>query len=445
MKIKLFVTTLFFLVGAMNIVYGQTPGTLDTTFGPFNTGIISFAPPAIGTPNPPNHFGSVIQADGKIVTLLGENDNTNIIQNVLVRLNQNGTVDVTFGNNGYVYLTMGGTGAGRFSSIGKQIVAGEERFVVAGGVPCGRKTCVRVERYTNSGSSDLNFGTGGATIFSADGATEMAIQPLDQKIVMAHNSGVVMRLMANGVLDTGFGVSGIAKSITSMSIFGLMTLPSGRILVCGRVPAGTYNNFAVARLNNNGSLDDGRRNDSTPNDSFGNAGIAAVDFNGRNEEAYSITTDVYGKIVVSGQAQIGGDAIQNFDAVVVRFLESGQIDPSFGLQGKVSLDIGQGQDLFKDVSIQSDGKIVVTGEGRFPGQNADVLTARYYPNGLLDTTFGNGGLVMQDIYGAYDSGGAILLQLDPGCGGCPKIVVLGNGTVYMPNVIGKAFGVRYWL
>ncbi len=94
----------------------------------------------------------------------------------------------------------------------------------------------------------------------------------------------------------------------------------------------------------------------------------------------------------SGKLRWGGSAVSNYNAILVRYSANGQIDTSFGTGGKVWLDIGGAQDIFKSVALQSNGKIAVTGEGRFAGQTADILMARYNIDGTIDTSFGSGRL-----------------------------------------------------
>lgn len=404
-------------------IFAQTAGALDTSFGPSMNGEIFLdAPETVGLPN---HYVSLLQADGKIVSLLGDNDDSDAVRNLLVRLNADGTVDGSFGSAGYVYLTMGGNG--KAFTLGKQMIGGEERFVVAGVGPCGQRNCLRAERYTSAGALDPTFGTNGVTLVATDTAQAMAIQPADQKILFTNTGGTVVRLNANGTADSSFGTGGVLR-VAGMGILGVGT-QGDRILVCGWAAKGKSNDFAVARLNSNGSLDDGGRSDSTRGDSFGTAGKATVDFDRYNEVAYSISTDATGRLVVTGQAQFGGSAWQNYNAVIVRFSASGQLDTSFGTLGKVILDIGGLQDLFTSGAIQSDGKIVVAGEGRFAGHKADFLVARYNPDGSVDPSFGNGGFIMKDFYSAYEQAQSVLLQSEPGCAPCEKIVVAGSASL----------------
>ena len=362
------------------------------------------------------------------------------IQSLLARLNADGTLDDSFGTGGYAYIPWAGAGT-YGTELTKQVVNDEELFVVAGSAPCGNRSCLRVERFTNTGDADTTFGTAGSTSVSVEYPRAVTVQPIDQKIVIVNGVGEVVRLLASGIADSSFGSGGVSR-VSGLGFLGVTVTSTGRILACGRTTSGRLD-FAVVRLNSNGSLDNGGTNDSTPGDWFGVGGKALTDFNGYTEEAYSVITDSLDRVIASGQAQMGGSANSNFNAVLVRYLANGQLDTSFGIGGKTWLDIGNRQDLFTTLALQSDGKIVATGEGRYydTAFAADMLTARYNEDGTIDTTFGGSGWVMLDGVGFYDQARSLLMQPDPTCEGCEKIVVTGGaGTA---NTTTQAMVVRY--
>src|SRR4051794_4940841 len=72
-----------------------------------------------------------------------------------------------------------------------------------------------------------------------------------------------------------------------------------------------------------------------------------------------------------------------------RLLSAGDLDPSFGGDGTVTMDVpGSQSDLAVAVAVQSDGKVVVAAVS---AEHPAVL--RYLPDGSLDTSFGTGGVV----------------------------------------------------
>jgi uncharacterized delta-60 repeat protein len=88
------VLTLLFIAASTDIF--AAPGDLDTTFG--NGGKVVSNLPDINTPR---QVG--IQPDGKIVALgWSRNSSGNLLGTYLVRYNQNGTLDASFGRDGEV-------------------------------------------------------------------------------------------------------------------------------------------------------------------------------------------------------------------------------------------------------------------------------------------------------------------------------------------------------
>src|SRR6185436_17432864 len=109
-------------------------------------------------------------------------------------------------------------------------------------------------------------------------------------------------------------------------------------------------------------------------------GKVATDFlNSSGDYANSVALQSDGKIVVAG----GSDG--NF--ALARYNSDGGLDSTFGADGKVTTDFGAGSSG-NLVTIQSDGKIVVTGTS-----NDNFAIARYNSNGNLDSTFGTFGIV----------------------------------------------------
>jgi uncharacterized delta-60 repeat protein len=92
----------------------------------------------------------------------------------------------------------------------------------------------------------------------------------------------------------------------------------------------------------------------------------------------------------------------------VRAQTPGALDTSFGGVGYLTTAVSasNGDDRARAVVIQPDNKIVVAGTCA-----NDFCLVRYLPDGSLDTTFGTGGRVIQNIDG-IDSARAMTLQPD---------------------------------
>jgi uncharacterized delta-60 repeat protein len=247
---------------------------------------------------------------------------------------------------------------------------------------------------------DLSFGGGDgkATLegFGGD-RSAMALQA-DGKIVMVGGSFsdfILARFNTDGSPDNDFGVGG-GKVVTDMGggnrleeATAVAIQPDGRIVVAGytavphtppapRLPE----TFAIARYNSNGSLDT----------SFGTGGRVSGGVNGR---AFAIAIQPDGKIVLAGDFTFDSTSGSDFsDFTVARFNADGSLDLSFGItaSGQVATDIGLHANSARNIVLQPNGAIVVSGKP--VGSSADVLhtdMARYDRNGNLDASFGVGG------------------------------------------------------
>ena len=102
----------------------------------------------------------------------------------------------------------------------------------------------------------------------------------------------------------------------------------------------------------------------------------------------------------------------------------GDLDPSFGSNGKVRTVLGGGTDAAANFAFQSDNKMVVVGSTRrFPGgvDFSEIALVRYLPDGTRDLTFGGGtGKVITGIPNAGCEAAAVGVQADG------KIVVAGS-------------------
>ncbi|MGH7136725.1 MAG: hypothetical protein ACREHD_13365, partial [Pirellulales bacterium] len=296
------------------------------------------------------------------------------------RLLAAGDIDTTFGNTGVVTTSFGSAS----SEVVALAVQPDGKIVAAGEIPGQGYAIVR---YDTDGSIDSNFGSGGTVIInSAGSAWHVAIQP-DGKILLAGDTNdgtvnaLVVRLTTAGALDTTFGTNG--ETTVHVGGDGASALDSsGNILVAGDV--GTA--FDVARLTPNGALDA----------TFGNGGIASlpVQPNG-NSGVVDVAVQSDGKIVLGGIAGAPGTT-PGFAAV--RFNSDGTPDTTFGNAG-IAQTIVRGEDYATTAVLQPDGKIVVAGssDDTLNGVSYNVAMARFNSDGSLDTTFGNGGQVLDQF------------------------------------------------
>lgn len=307
-----------------------------------------------------------------------------------------GSLDATFGSGGKKTVNFGGTDAPNVV-----LVQSNGRIVVAGGGAPASSFCVVRLRAAN-GTLDPTFGSGGKVVidFGSDdeAAYGGALQP-DGKIVLAGDTRLkpaVVRLKANGALDTTFATAG--RKTFSWGAIGRITAvviaPNGKILLGGfSGPEG--GNIQVARLTATGKLDT----------TFGTGGIAGIDFGG-DDFGEAIARQADGRIVVAGRSSVAG-------AVVARLRATGVLDPDFGSGGRVTLP---GGGSLSTVLVQPDRKIVVAGNA---SGSAMMTVTRLLPNGALDPTFDGDGTAVIDFGSLADLAAGAALQADG------KIVVAG--------------------
>ncbi|MDQ6766152.1 MAG: dockerin type I domain-containing protein [Verrucomicrobiota bacterium] len=90
----------------------------------------------------------------------------------------------------------------------------------------------------------------------------------------------------------------------------------------------------------------------------------------------------------------------------------GDLDPTFGVGGKVVTDFNNSSDTLSRMAVQPDGKIVAIGSTRASTGSNKYALARYNPDGTLDNTFGTGGKVTTVIANVLENANAILLLPD---------------------------------
>lgn len=286
-----------------------------------------------------------------------------------------------------------------------------------------------VRRFLANGQPDESFsGDGQVTVAPPDWIESLIVDDVavqaDGKIVLAGRNVfdrfgaatdfLLLRLTAAGELDTSFGLGGfVVTDVGAGPDYAnkVLVQRDGKIVAVGQVRTGGHYEFAAARFNPNGSLD----NDADGDGGFSGDGRLSIPFEGA-AEAYDAAQQLDGKLIVAGWALIGGDT----DFALVRLETDGTLDDTsdgdegFSGDGKLTTGFG-GEERAYAVAVQPDGRIVAAGSR--PGSGPDVsFVARYLANGGLDGTFGSGGKLTVPVDILVD----VALQLDG------KIVLLGH-------------------
>lgn len=300
-------------------------------------------------------------------------------------------LDLSFGSGGKVSTTVGGGGEGQAVVIqptGAIVTAGSRN-------PTGLASDFALTRHDAAGKLDPSFGNGGITVTDLGGADDeafdaaslpdngiVAVGRTDARGVQKTDFGVV-RYLPDGTLNQNFGNGGIVTT----PFFGkgaaanaVAVQPDGKIVVAGFAIAanGVDEDFAVARYNPDGSLDD----------NFGAHGVSTTDLGTENDDATGMAIQSDGKIVLAGNAAE--------DVGLVRLLPNGSLDPTFGNLGKSVTKIGFGADV-NGVALDSGGGILIAGSTVGAKLNQDFLLAGFRADGTLNLGFGKFGFVTTDF------------------------------------------------
>jgi uncharacterized delta-60 repeat protein len=151
---------------------------------------------------------------------------------------------------------------------------------------------------------------------------------------------------------------------------------------------------------------------------FGNQGKVVTDFFGNFDILNGLALQPDGKIIAAGTAALPNNSN---DFALARYNSNGALDPTFGSGGKVTTGFPVASSSIQDIVIQPDGKILAAG-----GADSNFALARYNSNGSLDATFGAGGRVTTTI---PDAGSFTDIAVQPD----GKIVAAGTVTNFQNN------------
>jgi uncharacterized delta-60 repeat protein len=349
--------------------------------------------------------------------------------------------DVTTAPGRVVFATDGGVvhdnvdaGGGGFPVL----LPGGSVLIVGGTADPGSTPRIAITKLTSTGAIDSSWGSGGVletpvrlnllqVLRQADG--EMLLVGTDQ-IGGAPGAGPpplkVVRLRADGAVDTGFAQGGTATAPVGIGCGACTTAalaPGGAIVLVGATGSYPTNpspttvpdlHWSVVRLTAAGAVDA----------SFGTSGVATIP--GVRASGFNVAVLPGGGIVTEGQTAGSGFSNDGVSVILARLTPSGAMDPAFGGGAPVRTPIYSGFPFL----VRSDGSIVIAGSE--PGLTQPPFTpgrrlvAAYTPSGALDESFGTRGVAdigpfdVQHLEPAKDAGIAVVATpwqtLVPGTG-----------------------------
>jgi uncharacterized delta-60 repeat protein len=339
-------------------------GDLDTSFG------------FVGDTHGAN--GSVrsmtVKSDGKILIGGRFTAYDSVSRTLVAQLNTDGSLDPSFNVD---------AGMNPFQTVIKSIVVQQDGRILLGGSFTSslngvqRRALIRVNP---NGSVDTTFNTGNVGFANATSVDAIVIQP-DGKILVSglffEYNGVprrmILRLHADGSLDTSFNDSGIDGN----DIFAIALQPDGKMMIGGSINwfSGGIVHNNLGRLNSDGSRDSSFDPGSGPLNT-----VRAV------------------VLQQDGKAIIGGD-FQTYNGVerrgIARVNPAGSLDQTF-LPGTGF--VGNDNSPVYRIALRSDGKIVVAGFFNTYNGVARRSIVRINSDASVDPTFTSDSDTTQNPY-----------------------------------------------
>ena len=265
-------------------------GTLDTTFNHTGTLEVSY----------PNVLcaitGLTIQSDGKIIAV-GTFNPTSSVQFSALRINSNGTIDSTYGTNGLVNFQFENVykndlvNCVAIQTDNKILIGGNSNLPTVGKV-------IALCRLNSDGSLDTSFGNNGKVVTDIptninDIANAITLQN-NGSIVLAGTTFnnkliAICKYDINGIPDATFGASGIQLFDLSNGndvAFDVITQNDSKLVIVGYASSSAY----ILRIKDNGMIDS----------TFNNTGINLFGDASSNEGFYSVVQDVQNRLLVGG-------------------------------------------------------------------------------------------------------------------------------------------------
>lgn len=262
-------------------------GTLDYKFGKKGIVEVGSITSLISDENSP----FLLQLDGKIL-IAGYNENEEKKEIIIQRLNQNGTLDVSFSEKGILRITKKELILKSFflKPDGKILLVLEKWNN-------NSESQIDIFQYNNEGNLDLSFGENGILRLKTlcmECPNNVILQP-DGKILYQFLKNIeenkvinITRYNANGSIDTNFGKNG---SIELNILQTVMVLKEDKILTTGFLD----NQVILFRYNLDGTFDS----------SFGNQGKVFVGLKSNDFIITSTMVQPDGKILVNCFKQEG--------------------------------------------------------------------------------------------------------------------------------------------
>ena len=370
------------------------PGDLDLSFGKRN-GYILMSNSGISS--------IIQQTDGKLAVSgwKTNDDGTNAF--TIQRYFINGEVDTSFQSQdkGNAILYSQGCTNSSAASLTKQ---SDEKLVML--VGCANIAGYALIRYLPDGSIDTTFGVDGfvksdfinesVIVFSDTLQTDGKIVLVGQKNDQNGNDYYLLRLNSDGTRDTNFGANGevfVHWSSYEHTPNQVKEQSDGKLLVAGDANTGAGIVSSIARFNQDGSIDT----------TFNSIGVVDFDLpittsQGETIALGNLFKSVHlqndGKIVLSAEAFVSWPPELHYTPSIIRLNTDGTLDSTFNGTGVGVLDVTI-DDMYGTATLlllQTGKFMEVTATSITPYQSPVLMVlTRHNEDGTIDTSFHDNG------------------------------------------------------
>ena len=389
-----------FMTTTIHLAFSQS-GALDPTFG--NNGIVITD---FNNGSVDGLYALEVQPDQKILAMGYKGSGINSW--LVCRYNTDGTLDTGFGVNGFFNVVLPEIvvcWASALQADGKIIMAGTTSHFIDT-LKSEDEDFILI-RLNQDGKLDSTFGASGIVVKDIGGLIERAYEVLiqsDGKILVTGNgwndqivgplNGIV-RFETNGQLDTTFGNQGIKVLYEPFIVHTMVLQPNGKILI-GGTNLGPLGDFEIRRFESDGTVDN----------TFGDGGKVHTNLSGQSDYLDGISVEPDGRIFVSGGANLTGSTT---DLAFARYNIDGSLDASYGNNGFEIIPLTPKSQL-TDIAKQPDGKYILCGSSNHLDGVTHFFLVRINHNGGLDESFGDHGVVITDLHRDDESARSLVIQ-----------------------------------
>ena len=411
---------------AIRVIRLNVDGSLDKTFAfegkllaPIGTFSITVCTMAI------DHNNKILVA--------GKSYNTNMMS--VIRFNNQGILDSTFNSNGKLAFNIGDESANLLDKPKSLVIDKNGKIMLAGIADYNLNSYIDesklvVLRLNDDGGFDNTFNGDGIALIPVgdhifDITHSLAIDSFGKIVVVGTSTTetsdrdyCVIRLKSDGAMDSSFNETGkiiIPLGNGNDESRSFTFDGDGKILIAGFSYNGKNNNFSVARLNADGSLDN----------TFSTDGKILIPSDGI-DKAKGLIIDPTGKVLIAGSS-FNGNAN---DFSIVRLNADGDFDSSFNGTGKLIIPVGNNEDFGNYLTEDANGKMLISGTS-IVNYQTELSIIRLNSNGSLDSTFDTDGKLIIPIRASSNDVGNLTIDA------FGKIIIVGGTVILRLNSDGR--------